>query len=69
MEHPFLRFIDLVNFDQKLQSLENEKVTIENELAAVKQQEDESARDLKDARERIFQLKKNVDEQELEMKV
>ena len=68
-DHPFLRFINLVNFDQKLQSLENEKTTIAAEIAAIKQQEQEYARDLDDINGRVFQLKKRVDEQELEMKV
>lgn len=68
MDHPFLRFINLVNFDQRLQSLENEKITVEHEIAALKKQEDESAHTIEDARNRIFQLKKQVDEQELEMK-
>src|SRR5438105_2704234 len=68
-QHPFVRFINLVNFDQKLQSLENEKVSTENQIAALKQQEDQAMHAIEDARNRIFQLKKNVDEQELEMKV
>lgn len=68
-DHPFSRFINLVNFDQKLQSLENKKIAFQNEIAVVKQQEDESLRDIEDARNRIFQLKKRVDQEELEMKV
>jgi len=67
--HPFLRFINLVNFDQKLQSLENQKITLQSEIAAVKQQENESLRDVEDMHNRLFQLKKQVDVQELEMKV
>lgn len=68
-EHPFLRFINLVSFDQKLQSLENNKFAVEKEIAALKKQEDDYAHDLNDLRNRIFSLKKRVDEQELEMKV
>lgn len=68
-QHPFVRFISLVNFDQKLQSLENEKITVEDQIAVLKKQENEAVLALEDARNRIFQLKKNVDEQELEMKV
>jgi predicted nucleic acid-binding Zn-ribbon protein len=68
-EHPFLRFINLVNFDQKLKSLESEKIAVENEIIALKKQEEESAHDIDTVRTRIFQLKKRVDEQELEMKV
>jgi predicted nucleic acid-binding Zn-ribbon protein len=68
-DHPFQRFINLVNFDQKIQSFENEKITLAAEIAAQKEQEKELARDLDDMRMRVFQLKKKVDEQELEMKV
>lgn len=67
-DHPFLRFIDLVNFDQKLQSLENEKKTIALEIAVIKKQEEKYTHDLDEAHKRIFQFKKKVDEQELEMK-
>lgn len=68
-DHPFLQFINLVSFDQKLQSLENEKTVIATEIAVIKKQQAESVRDLDDMNARIFQLKKRVDEQELEMKV
>lgn len=68
-DHPFLRFINLVTFDQKIQSLENEKIAIATEIAAIKKQQEEYARDRDDMHKRIFQLKKRVDEQELEMKV
>lgn len=68
-EHPFLRFINLVSFDQKLQSLENDKLSVEKEIAAVKKQEEDYAHDLDDLRSRVFTLKKRVDEQELEMKI
>ncbi len=68
-EHPFLRFINLVNFDQKIQSLENEKIAINNEILATKKQEERYAQELKDMQERVHQLKKKVDEQELEMNV
>lgn len=68
-DHPFLRFINLVNFDQKLQTLENEKITVATDIATIKQQKADSARDLDDMHTRVFQLTKKVDEQELEMKV
>ena len=68
-DHPFLRFINLVTFDQNIQSLENQKITIATESAAIKTQQQEYTRDLDDMHKRIVQLKKRVDEQELEMKV
>ncbi len=67
-DHPFLRFIDLVNFDQKIQSFENEKKSISSEIASLKTQEEEYARDLDEINKRVFLFKKKVDEQELEMK-
>jgi predicted nucleic acid-binding Zn-ribbon protein len=67
-DHPFLRFIDLVNFDQKIHSLETEKKSILSATASLKNQEEEYARDLDEMNKRVFQLKKKVDEQELEMK-
>ena len=67
-DHPFLRFIDLVNFDQKLHALENEKKAIASEIDALKEQTKNYAHDLDEMNQRIFQLKKKVDEQELEMK-
>jgi predicted nucleic acid-binding Zn-ribbon protein len=67
-DHPFLRFIDLVNFDQKIHSLENEKKVVSAEIDALKEQAKEYARDFDEMNQRIFQFKKKVDEQELEMK-
>lgn len=68
-DHPFLQFIELVNFDQKIQSLENQKIVVENEISVLKKQEDEYARGISDLDKRLFQLKKQVDEQEFEMKI
>jgi len=68
-DHPFVRFISLVTFDQKIQSLENEKKAVIAEIAAIKKQAEEYTRDLDESHKRVFQLKKRVDEQELEMKI
>lgn len=68
-DHPFLRFIDLVNFDQKIHSLETEKKFILSAVTSLKSQEEDSSRDLEETNKSIFQLKKKVDEQELEMKI
>lgn len=67
-EHPFLRFINLVTFDQKIHSLENEKKSLVTQIAAIKNQQEESTRDLDDLHTRVIQSKKIVDAQELEMK-
>jgi predicted nucleic acid-binding Zn-ribbon protein len=67
-DHPFLRFINLVAFDQKIQSLENEKVSLDHQIAATRKQEDEYARNLQDSRDRVISSQKKVDAQELEMK-
>ena len=68
-EHPFLRFINLVSFDQKLHSLENEKMHVDHEMAALRKQESDFLRDIEDMHNHVLQLKKRVDEQELEMHV
>jgi predicted nucleic acid-binding Zn-ribbon protein len=68
-DHPFLQFIKLVNFDQKIQSFENKKITVQSEIDVLRKQEDEAIKSLEDLKSRIFQLKKQVDMQELEMKV
>jgi predicted nucleic acid-binding Zn-ribbon protein len=67
-DNPFLRFIDLVTFDQKIQSLENDIVALDTQIIDSKKQEDMLAHDLDDIHKRVNQLKKRVDEQELEMK-
>ena len=67
-DNPFLRFIDLVTFDQKIQSLENNIISADEELVALKKRELAHAHDLDEAHKRVNQLKKRVDEQELEMK-
>ncbi|HSC25139.1 MAG TPA: hypothetical protein VLB80_02880 [Candidatus Babeliales bacterium] len=67
--HPFLQFINLVAFDQKFKFVENEKIAVELEVSAIKKQEEEVARVIDEMRQNVFQLKKQVDEQELEMKV
>ncbi len=66
--HPFLRFINLVAFDQKIKSLENEKIALDHQIAATRKQEDEYARNLQEARDRVLSSQKKVDAQELEMK-
>lgn len=68
-DHPFSRFIDLVSFDQKIQSFENEKTAVATEIVALKKQEEEYIRGLQDMKDRVFSLKKKVDECELEMKI
>jgi predicted nucleic acid-binding Zn-ribbon protein len=68
-DHPFLRFIELVSFDQKIQSFEREKKAVDAEIIALSQQIENFVAEHDEAHKRIFQLKKRVDEQELEMKV
>jgi predicted nucleic acid-binding Zn-ribbon protein len=68
-DHLFLQFINLVSFDQKIHSLENEKAVIIDKIASIKKQKQEYENALHDMKERVFVLKKKVDEQELEMKV
>jgi len=68
-DNPFLRFIDLVTFDQKIQSFENNIINVDGEIAALKTQENSIKNDLDEMHKSVIQLKKKVDEHELEMKV
>jgi predicted nucleic acid-binding Zn-ribbon protein len=67
-DNPFLRFIDLVTFDQKIQSLENDSIAVDTEIVALKKQEEALGHELGELHKRVIQLKKRVDEHELEMK-
>lgn len=67
-DHPFLRFINLVTFDQKFHSLENQKKTLTSEIVALKSQEEQLSSEREEAHKRVLYLKKRVGEQELEMK-
>jgi predicted nucleic acid-binding Zn-ribbon protein len=68
-DHPFLQFINLVAFDQKIQFFENEKNSIVVEIAATKKQQEEYERGICDMKDHVVLLKKRVNEQELEMKI
>lgn len=67
-DSPFLRFIDLVTFDQKIQSIENNIVAVEAEIVSLKKQEEDIIRDIDAMHTAVHQLQKKVDEHELEMK-
>ncbi len=67
-DSPFLRFLDLVTFDQKIQSTDNDIVAVEAEIAFLKKQEEDVIRDTDEMHRTVNQLKKKVDEYELEMK-
>jgi len=67
-DHPFTRFIDLVSFDQQLQSLEHKKIQLNNEIDSLKAQETILVREQEDLSKTVIQCKKEVDTQELEMK-
>ena len=68
-DHPFLRFINLVNFDQKLHARETEKISVDHQITALRKQEQDCDHVISTQKDLILQLKKRVDEQELEMRV
>src|SRR5690606_22219392 len=67
-DSPFLRFINLVTIDQKIQSCIAKKASFDAATAAVIKQKNEHGVTVEQAHQRVNQLKKNVDAQELEMK-
>ena len=68
-DRPFLRFIDLVSIDQKIHSLEEKQNSLDKSIDAINKQRSEYAFFTEEQHNKIMQLKKNVDLQELEMKV
>jgi F0F1-type ATP synthase membrane subunit b/b' len=64
-EHPFLRFIDLVNFDKTIHSIETEQETIAEDIAVTEKQQQELDLLVNQAESKVTQLKKRVDDQEL----
>ena len=67
-DSPFLRFINLVTIDQKIQSCLTKKSAFDAAIAAVIKQKNEHGVVVEQSHQRVNQLKKNVDAQELEMK-
>lgn len=67
-EHPFLKFIELVQFDQKIHALENAAARIEQEIADIKAQQEDLEYDVQEAHKKVLTCKKNVDAHELEMR-
>jgi predicted nucleic acid-binding Zn-ribbon protein len=67
-DSPFSRFIQLVSIDKKIQSIVAKKATVEKMIDDFNKQEKDQEKVLEQARQKILQLKKNVDFQELEMK-
>lgn len=68
-DRPFLRFIDLVTIDQKIHSLSQKITVVSASIDAVNKQRSEYAFFAEDMHNKIAQLRKNVDIQELEMKI
>lgn len=62
-------FIDLVSFDQKIHAVEEELKLLRNSLKEIDDQSGALTLSLEDMKRQVHDLKKNVDEQELCMKV
>src|SRR5438477_6048953 len=68
-DRPFLRFIDLIAIDQKIQSLIQKLAALDKPIDALNKKRSEYASTSDELQKKIVQFKKNVDMQELEMKV
>lgn len=67
-DSPFSRFINLVTIDQKIKSCLTQKSYFDTAITEVIKQKNEHAVIVEQAHQRVNQLKKTVDAQELEMK-
>jgi predicted nucleic acid-binding Zn-ribbon protein len=67
-QHPLQSFIDLVTFDQELVALENEVKKLEHEGADATSKIFQIEQTVEQAKKRLAQARKQVDEKELEMK-
>lgn len=65
---PFQRFIELINFDQKVASLEQQLDNLQQEVVSLEKKEIDSSRNLDVLRRAVHDAQKNVDLKELEMK-
>src|SRR5581483_3404441 len=68
-DSPFLRFIELVNIDRKIHSLVQRQTSLDKSLDVNNKQRTDYALLIEELSKKVLQLKKNVDLQELEMKV
>ena len=67
-EHPFRALIDLVTFDQAFLSFTNKKESLEKQIDHLQHQALENDRILDQMKQHAYELQKNVDMQELELK-
>ncbi len=67
-QHPLQSFIDLVTFDQELVTLETEVKKLEHEVADAKGKFFQIEQSLEQAKQRVYDARKEVDHKELEMK-
>lgn len=66
--HPFKVFIDLINFDQAIRATQEDITRFEQAVAEIKIQEKGLVETLERAKQNVVTLRKQVDEQELEIK-
>lgn len=67
-EHPFRAFIELITFDQGVHKTQLDIQALKKEVANLKHKEQEFTKIVEQAKEKVVQARKIVDEQELEMK-
>lgn len=67
-ESPFNKFLDLIQLDQYIETINRDSKKIEQEMALITAQEHAATVQLNDAKQQLHDAQKKVDEYELEMK-
>ncbi|MFI5332782.1 MAG: zinc ribbon domain-containing protein [Candidatus Babeliales bacterium] len=67
-ESPFNKFLDLIQLDQHIETINRDSKKIEQEMALITAQEYAATVQLNDAKQQVHDAQKKVDEYELEMK-
>jgi predicted nucleic acid-binding Zn-ribbon protein len=67
-EHPFRTFVDLIQFDQETQALQQDLSTLEDEIVELERKKQQFILVLEEAKQTAILLKKEVDASELTMK-
>lgn len=67
-ESPFNKFLDLIQLDQYIETISRDSKKIEQEMALITAQEHADSVQLNDAKQKVHDAQKIVDEYELEMK-
>jgi len=67
-DHPFAALLDLITFDDAIRQMHEQVTTLNADVAAIKQQQQEAVDKVETTRRKMIDAKKAVDELELKMK-